>query len=163
MRQHRREDFKACAAMWSDPRVVEFISGKPSTEQATWMRILAYRGHWELMGFGYWALEDRETGRFVGELGFADFKRDLTPSIAGLPELGWALVPEFHGRGLATEGLAAALVWGDQNLDSHRVVSLISPQNLASLRVAQKLGFQNPISTTYLGEPTQLFERLKSG
>jgi RimJ/RimL family protein N-acetyltransferase len=61
------------------------------------------------LSYGYWAVEEKTSGRYVGELGFADFKRDIVPSIEGMPELGWALVPQFHGKGYATEALRAAV------------------------------------------------------
>lgn len=59
-----------------------------------------------MLGYGYWAVEEKVSGHYVGELGFADFKRDIQPSIEGMPELGWALVPRAHGKGYATEGRA---------------------------------------------------------
>ena len=75
--------------------------------------MLSYLGHWSLMSFGYWALEEKETGRFIGELGFADFKRDIEPSLKGIPELGWALASPAHGKGYATEALRVVGAWGD--------------------------------------------------
>jgi RimJ/RimL family protein N-acetyltransferase len=81
LRSHQSSDFADCVSMWSDPGVVRYTIRDPSPPPRTWLRILAYRGHWALLGFGYWAIEDRVSGRFVGELGFADFKRDIQPSI----------------------------------------------------------------------------------
>src|SRR4051794_20789338 len=98
LRPHQNEDFAECAAMWSDPNITRFTIGAPSSVQKSWMRMLAYRGHWSLLGFGYWAVEEKASGRYVGELGFADFKRDLEPSIKGMPELGWALAQHVHGK-----------------------------------------------------------------
>jgi hypothetical protein len=76
--------------MWADPAVTRFIGGVPSTKQQTWSRLLAYVGHWPIMGFGYWAIEERTTGEFAGEIGFADFKRDTIPAMKDVPELGFA-------------------------------------------------------------------------
>jgi RimJ/RimL family protein N-acetyltransferase len=160
LRGHRLEDFSSCAAMWADPLVTRFIGGKPSTEQQVWMRLMGYVGHWSLMGFGYWAVEEKATGLFVGELGFADFKRDIIPSIKGVPELGWALTPAFHGKGYATEALQGAMGWGDKNLKTHRTACIINPGNLASIRVAAKCGYKQMAQTTYNGEPTLMFERV---
>ncbi|MFI5348783.1 MAG: GNAT family N-acetyltransferase [Elusimicrobiota bacterium] len=157
LRPHKLEDFAACAAMWADPVVTRHIGGVPSTAQQAWARMTGYLGHWSLMGFGYWALEEKATGRYVGELGFADFKRELEPSIAGIPELGWALVPDVHGRGYATEAVRAAASWGDGRFG--RTVCLISPANIASIRVAEKCGFRRLRETAYKGETVFLFER----
>ncbi len=141
LRAHRAADFEASLAMWTDPGVYRYIGGEPSTPQRAWARILAYAGHWKLLGFGYWAVERIDTGAFVGELGFADYKRGLSPAYAGVPELGWALVPDAHGRGFATEALRAAAAWGDERFEDVRTICLIDVENVASLRVAAKLGF----------------------
>ncbi len=77
LRGHRLDDFPDALAMWSDPDVTRFIGGVPSTEQQVWSRMLSYAGHWSLPGFGYWAVEEAASGAFIGELGFANFKRDI--------------------------------------------------------------------------------------
>ncbi len=159
LRAHRREDLQSCFSMWADPKVVQFIGGKPSTEQQTWARILNYAGLWSLLGFGYWAIEEKVSGDFVGELGFADFKRDISPSLDGVPEVGWALAAPFHDQGYATEALHAVLQWGDQNLLAPRTACIIHPDNLISIRLAEKCRFIKTQPTTYLGQPTILFSR----
>jgi RimJ/RimL family protein N-acetyltransferase len=91
--------------MWADPQVTRYIGGKPLTEEECWSRLLRYVGHWAWMGFGYWVAEEKETGNFVGEIGFADHKRDLEPSLKGVPEIGWVFASHVHGRGYATEAV----------------------------------------------------------
>ncbi|GAC1390138.1 MAG: GNAT family N-acetyltransferase [Vulcanimicrobiaceae bacterium] len=159
LRAHGREDLADCLAMWGDPIVTRYIGGKPSTRQQTWMRMLAYAGHWGLMGFGYWAIEERQTGAFVGEIGFADFKRELEPSIEGKPELGWALTPSMHRKGYATEAIQAACAWGDEHFEQKQTVCIIDPENLISIRVAEKAGFSESARILYHGEPVVLFSR----
>ena len=159
LRPHRLDDLPACAAMWADPIVTRHIGGIPSTEQQVWARMTGYLGHWSLMGYGYWALEEKATGRYIGELGFADFKRELEPSIAGIPELGWALVSSAHGRGFATEAVRAATAWGDAHFGAARTVCLINPANLPSIRVAQKCGYRQLRESIYKGATVLLFER----
>jgi len=161
LRGHRLDDLAACAAMWADPEVTRYIGGKPASEQDVWFKVLRYAGLWSLMGFGYWAIEDKVTGGFIGELGFADFKRDIAPSIRGVPELGWALASSAHGKGYATEAVAAAVAWGDAHLASPKTVCIISPGNVQSIRVAEKCGYGKPQQTMYYGEPTILFTRQK--
>jgi RimJ/RimL family protein N-acetyltransferase len=159
LRTHRLDDFEQCYAMWSNPEVTRFIGGKPSTEQQTWSRILSYAGHWALLGFGYWVIQESETQRFVGEIGFADFRRDIAPSMQCVPELGFALTPEFHGKGYATEAVRAALVWLEKNLDAPRTVCLIDPENAASIRVAEKCGYTVFERATFNGGPALFLER----
>jgi RimJ/RimL family protein N-acetyltransferase len=159
LRGHRIDDFSDCAAMWADPIVTRHIGGKPFSEEDTWARFLRYAGHWLLLGFGYWAIEEKDRGSFVGELGFADYKRDITPSLKGMPELGWALASEAHGKGYATEAVRAALTWGEARFASARTVCIIHPENLASIRVAEKCGYREFQRTTYKGHATIIFER----
>jgi RimJ/RimL family protein N-acetyltransferase len=96
MRAYRLDDFKDCAAMWADPAVVGYVGGKPFSKEEVWAKMLRYVGHWSLMGFGYWAIEEKASGDHVGEIGFADFNRDIQPSLAGMPELGWVLISRVH-------------------------------------------------------------------
>ena len=77
LRGHRLDDSVHSAAMWADPEVTRYIGGKPLTEEESWARLLRYVGHWSLLGFGYWLVEEKMTGNFIGEVGFADYKRDL--------------------------------------------------------------------------------------
>jgi RimJ/RimL family protein N-acetyltransferase len=159
LRAHRLDDFAACAAMWADPVVTRFIGGKPSTPQQTWLRLLQYAGHWALLGFGYWAIDEKSGGTFIGELGFADFKRDIQPPFGDMPELGWALATHAHGKGYATEAVRAVTGWADVNLAGTQTVCMISPDNLASVRVAEKCSYREYARTTYNTAPTILFSR----
>jgi len=85
LRGHGLEDFVHCGAMWADPEVTRYIGGKPYTEEQSWARLLRYAGHWSLLGFGYWVVEEKTVGNFIGEVGFADYKRDLQP-LRGIPK-----------------------------------------------------------------------------
>lgn len=159
LRGHRPEDLGACAAMWADPEVTRHISGRPFSREEVWAKLLRYAGHWAWLGFGYWAVEEKASGRFVGDVGFADFKREIEPSLEGTPELGWVLAPWSHGRGYATEAARAALGWGDAKFGAARTVCIVAPEHRASLRVAEKCGYREVQRTTYKGEPTILLAR----
>lgn len=159
LRAHTAQDFNALKTMWADPKVVEHISGIPSTEQQSWMRLMNYLGHWQLMGFGYWAIEEKISGAYVGEIGFADFKREIVPSISGTPESGWILSSAFHGKGYAREALKAILEWGDKNLAIKKTVCIINPENVRSILLAEKCGYKKVVETNFAGKPTILFER----
>lgn len=159
LRPHAMEDFEALADLWSRPEVVRWITGKPSTRAESWARLLRYRGHWSLLGFGYFAVFERQRGRFVGDIGLADFQRQITPSLDGTAEAGWVLHPNAWGKGYATEALDAIFAWYGQQTAPRPLSRIIAPQNDASLRLAGKLGFSDPVETTYLEEPTLLFRR----
>ena len=97
LRGHRIEDLGDCAEMWGDPDVTRYIGGKPFSREEVWSKILRYAGHWSLLGFGYWVIADRNSGRFLGEAGFADFKRQIEPELRG--PAGDRLGPGIHGPG----------------------------------------------------------------
>ena len=163
LRPHVAADLAACAAMWADPQVVKHIGGRPFTEEEVWGRVLRYAGHWAALGFGYWAIFEKATGRYIGEAGFADFKRDLTPSLNRAPEIGWALIPSAHGKGFATEAVRACVGWADGHFPAgQHTACIIVPANTASLRVAAKCGYAEVLRTTYKNEPTILLERRRS-
>jgi RimJ/RimL family protein N-acetyltransferase len=159
LRGHRRDDFAATAALWGAPETVRYITGKTSTATESWARLLNYAGHWALQGFGYWLVEEIASGRFVGEVGLADFKRGLGPGFDGTPEAGWVLAPWCHGRGYATEAVMAALAWGEQAMTLQRSVAIIDPAHAASLRVAAKCGFTKFAEAEFKGRPAVLLER----
>ncbi len=104
-------------ATWQDPVVVKYFGGVPSTPEECWARLLRYAGLWRLLGFGYWRIRERATGRFVGEVGLAEFRRDIVPNVMGWPEAGWVLAPWAHGRGFAREAAEAIFAWADAALE----------------------------------------------
>jgi RimJ/RimL family protein N-acetyltransferase len=162
LRAHRAADLDACAAMWANPLVTKHIGGRPSSRQETWQRILKYAGLWTVLGYGYWAIEEISGGAFVGDVGLADFHRAIDPPIDGIPEAGWAIDPSFSGRGYATEALRAALMWSDANIAADRSVSIVAPENAASIRVAEKNGYRLTERARYKG-PILLFTRPRTG
>src|SRR5580693_912249 len=87
-RVHTLADYADLAAMWADPDVTRHIGGRPFTAEESWQRLLRYAGHWQLVGYGFWMIVDKESGRYAGNIGFGDFKRDLEPPVADFaPEI----------------------------------------------------------------------------
>ena len=141
MDMHRPQDLDDCAAMDADAAIMRHITGRPSTRTESWARILRFSGSWSLLGFGYWAVREGSSGRFVGNVGFGDPRRDIVPPLDGIPEIGWVLASWAQGNGYATEAAAAAIRWADAVLPHPETVCLIDPDNTASLRVAAKVGY----------------------
>jgi RimJ/RimL family protein N-acetyltransferase len=158
LRAHSIGDFEQCAAMWADPKVTQHILARPQTEEESWSRLLRYAGHWALLGFGYWIIVEKQNGKFVGEAGFADYKREIRPSLKDVPEIGWVLASGAHGKGFATEVVKEITAWGDSHFQTP-TRCIISPDNIASLRVAAKCGYREIVRTTYHGHPTLVLER----
>jgi RimJ/RimL family protein N-acetyltransferase len=161
LRPFEAEDLEPLAAMWADPGVVRYIGGQVLNREDTWRRSLAACGQWPYVGFGYWIAELKETGVVIGQLGFADFKRMMEPSIEGEPELGYVFSPVVHRQGIASEACAAVLNWADRNLSAASYPAIISPENDASIRLAERLGFRRAPDATYRGETIALFRRPK--
>jgi RimJ/RimL family protein N-acetyltransferase len=112
-----------------------------------------------MLGYGYWAVERKEDGLLVGHAGFADMKRDMRPSIEGLPEMGWIFARDAQGQGYAREAVAAGLAWADSALHAPEIVAIIDPANAPSIRVAERAGFSVREEAVYKGEPILLFRR----
>jgi RimJ/RimL family protein N-acetyltransferase len=159
LRAHRAEDYAACIDIWSNPKVTRFIGGRPFTAEEIWKRLLQYAGMWRLLGVGSWAVEEKASGRYIGDIGFFDFRRDLVPSLNGMLELGWVLAADAHGKGYASEAVAAACQWGQANGGDRRIVCIIAPENQPSLRVAEKAGFHLWQQSTYHDAPILVLTR----
>jgi RimJ/RimL family protein N-acetyltransferase len=159
LRGHCLDDFANSLAMWSDPAVVRYTTGKPQTREDVWMRILRYGGLWAFLRYGYWAVEEKDSGAFVGEIGFADFKREIEPTLDGMPEIGWVLASSAHGKGYATEAVRAAVAWGDEQFGDGRTCCIIHPENTASVRVAEKCGYRELQAAMYKEHTVNIFVR----
>ena len=120
--------------MCADEEVMRYLGGKIMTSAEAWRHMAFLVGHWQLLGYGHWAVEEKATGELLGRIGF------LNP--AGWPgfEIGWTLRRESWGKGYATEGARRALRYAFTELAQEHVISLIHPDNLPSIRVAERLG-----------------------
>ena len=141
LRVHEETDLDAAAAMWGDPDVTRYIGGKPSSRQEVWFRILRYRGHWTMRPFGYWVVGARATGRYLGEIGLADWKRESLADLPGVPEMGWVLSPAAQGLGYAAEALDRVLAWADEEMATD-TVCVIADDNARSIRLAERFDYR---------------------
>mgnify|MGYP000911226213 CR=1 FL=1 len=159
LRGFRPEDFEASSALWAEPAVYKHIMGRPSTPEECWFRLLRSVGHWLWFGHGYWAVEEKTTGCLVGEVGFADFHRAMDPPLGDRAEMGWVLSERYHGKGLAREATEAVLAWAQTEKPQLQMACIIAPENEASIRLAQWLGFRQVRETLYNGDRTLVFHR----
>ena len=135
MRGFREEDLEALAEISADSEVTRWV-GDPDglSREDTWRRMAYFVGHWELRGFGQWALFERDSGLLVGRAGL--LQPDGWPGL----EVGWLVARPHWGRGFAPEAGRASLDWARDALGADHVISLIEPHNERSARVAEKLG-----------------------
>ena len=121
--------------MMADIEVVRFLGdSEPAPRDVAWRHLAMLAGHWQLKGFGHWAVEVKETGAFIGRVGlwFPEGWPDY--------EVGWVIARDAWGHGYATEAARPALQHAFGTLGLRHVISLVVPDNLPSTRVAEKLG-----------------------
>ena len=133
LRHWREDDFESYAAFYADDEMCRFIGGHCSRFEA-WRRFAIVVGHWALRGFGLWAVEERDSRRFVGCIGLQH--------PVGWPELevGYWVVRDMQHKGYATEAAAASRDYAFDTLEASTVVSYIDPRNKPSIRVAERIG-----------------------
>jgi RimJ/RimL family protein N-acetyltransferase len=147
VRKPRLDDAEAAFEYLCDPEVMRFIGGETVPREACRDVVQKWLDRWETNGCGHFALERREDGRFLGRVGLIVWDSrtwaHTTLAEAGegaQPELGWTLAREHWGRGYATEGARAVRDWARRERGLERLISLIHPDNVASQRVAARLG-----------------------
>jgi RimJ/RimL family protein N-acetyltransferase len=135
LRMFRESDFEAYAAICADAEVARYLGdGKPLGRIDAWKSMAAILGHWQLRGYGLWAVEERASGELIGRIGC--YYPDGWPGF----EVGWALRRESWGKGYASEGARAAMRYAFEELGEPHVISLIQPGNERSIRVAERIG-----------------------
>ena len=158
LRSFRRDDLDALAAMLGDATVALYL-GQPATREESWRKLMMAVGQWSLLGFGYWAVETKLDGKFVGQIGFGIFERGIVAEHAQLPEMGWIFSPAVHGEGIALEASRAVLDWLTASHDAIATWAIISPGNIASLKLAERLGFERQPDVAYHDEPIAVVYR----
>ncbi|TCP65594.1 GNAT family N-acetyltransferase [Sphingomonas sp. PP-CE-1G-424] len=160
LRPHVADDAEAVYTLARDQAVLQFIRGLPTTREDAWHRLLRYAGHWSLLGFGMFAVLERETGCFIGEVGLADFRRGLGSDFDSAPEAAWLFTGTVHGKGLAGEAMQAMFNWFDRERRHTRCVCIIDPGNLSSVKLATKLGFTRYGNGRYRDAAVEKYERV---
>ena len=153
LRGWRNDDLDAYAPMCADEEVMRYIgTGATQTRAEAWRAMASFLGHWQLRGYGMWAVERRDTRQLVGRVGF------INPE--GWPgfELGWLLGRPHWGHGYAIEAARAALAWGQDALGKDRAISLIRPGNERSVKVALGLGSKLTGEIELLGGKALVYE-----
>ncbi|MBM1688562.1 GNAT family N-acetyltransferase [Sulfitobacter geojensis] len=158
LRAMRAEDFTRFAEIWAIPEVVTHISGKPRSKPQSWDAFLRNAGHWQISGFGQWAVQPHGVAQMAGQCGFFFGSRGLGDDFDPFPEAGWVLSPEAQGKGLGLDAVQAAHDWFDRVI-AGRTVCMITPENTASLRIADALGYAFMREVESDGEPLCLMTR----
>ncbi len=160
LRPHIATDFPDFKAMSQDPEVMQYIGRKPSTDDESWLRFLAHFGRWKLLGYGLFAIIEKETGLFLGDAGFSDFRRGLGSDFDPFHEAAWILSTAGQNKGYASEAMTAAHIWLEKQYKPKKTVCIISPENEPSIRLASKLGYEKTGLGNYKDSDVIMFERI---
>lgn len=150
LREYRQSDFDDFAAFYDTERS-RFIGG-PLTREMAWRGLATHLGHWALRGYGFWAVEDKASGQFCGHVGL------WFPEGWYAPEIGWVMMQNAEGRGVAQEAALAVRAHAYGTLGWRTAVSMIDPANTRSIRLAERLGcsFEGVFEHSRLG-PMQIW------
>jgi len=159
LRGWREGDVELMAAIYTSPEVVRYL--RPLDLEGTRQQLLRFVYHWERYGFGLWAVVERASGRLIGRIGLAH--HDDWTSSPHDAEVGWTLERATWGRGLATEGGAAALRFGFDRKRMERIISIAHRENVASQRVMEKLGLKREGRTTWRNQPVVWYAISRAG
>jgi len=129
------EDFDAYVAFMADD-ATRFIGG-PQTRAVAWRGFVSIAGAWAMHGCSLFAVVEKSTGRWIGRVG------PWVPEGWPGTEIGWGLTREATGKGYAVEAAARTIDWVFDELGWTEVVHCIDPDNIASQRVAERLGSAN--------------------
>jgi len=154
LRPWRGTDIEPNTAMLADPASGRFITadGKPITDAFVgWRNAAIMAGHWVLHGVGMFAVEERQTGRYVGRVG--PWKPPGWPGF----EIGWGIANDFRGKGYAVEAARAAIDWSFATFEIDRIVHCIDRENMASQAVARRLGAQKDREIDLFGHAADLW------
>lgn len=141
LRAMRAEDFDRYAEIWAMPEVVRNITGEPRDRRRAWEAFLRNAGHWQITGFGQWAVIEQSSRVMIGQVGFFFGSAAVAEDLDLYPQAGWMLVPEAQGRGYAIEAARAAHEWFDRVIPG-KLVAQVAAANSASLKLASQLGYR---------------------
>lgn len=137
LRPFEVKDVEDHVAMMQDEKTASFLTpdGKPRGYGDEWRSAAMLIGHWEIRGFGFFSVEEKETGDWVGRVG--PWQPGGWPGL----ECGWSIASSHWGKGYAPEAAIAAVKWTfDRFPDLGRIISVIDPDNANSQAVAKKIG-----------------------
>lgn len=157
LRRFREDDLDDWAAICGDLEVMRWIGQDHAlTRGEAWRDMALALGHWQLRGYGMFAVEELESGRVVGRVG--PWQPEGWPEL----EVGWAIGRPWWGRGYAPEAARASALWVLDQLGLDTLIHLISDDNERSAAVAAKLGARLDGRAVVHGHDVRLFRSDRS-
>src|SRR4051794_27605582 len=153
LRPFRSADLKPLHAMWSQPEVGRWVGGTHARMEESAEELGEHLHHQRRHGFAFWAVEERETGALIGEVGLMLFE-GRGPEV----EIGWCIAHEAWGRGYAVEAARRWLEVGFEDLGLDRIIAVVLPENERSRRVCGRLGMREDGTRQAYGAEHVLYE-----
>ena len=151
LRQFEDSDWRDLQVYYGDAKATRYTFGRALSEGDTWRVMSGMLGHWQLRGYGPYALEHRDRGCVLGTVGF------WYPNDWPEPEIKWGLAVCHQGQGFASEAARAILAAGRRHMPAIRPISLIHVDNSASIQLALALGATHESDQDYEGEPHRIY------
>jgi len=134
LRMFVEKDWRDMHEYFSDPECMRYTSGRPFNENESWQKLAALSGHWNLRGYGSYALEDKTSGKVLGVAGL-DYPLEWPE-----PEIQWGLSSAYWGKGFASEAVKAIRKMTKETNPGLPLISLIFENNSNSINLARAVG-----------------------
>lgn len=144
LRHFTLDDLDDLFRLYSDAEIMRYLSS-PRTKEQTQTSLCKHIKQWQEYNFGMWAVNYKERDKMIGRCGLSFLEN--TPEV----ELGYVFDKSFWNMGLATEASLATLKYGFETVRLHRIVAIAKPENIASIRVIQKVGMTYEKDAHYYG------------
>lgn len=153
LRPPQASDAEPLREIHEDPEVIQHVVvvAPPGGITVAWRNVAMMVGHWHLRGYGQWTVLEKTSGQVIGRVGL--WNPEGWPGI----ELGWIIRRSRWGEGFATEAAQAALDWAWDHVQTDHLISIIQPDSLASLRVAEKIGERFECADTLNGATVHIY------
>jgi len=151
LRMFLEKDWKDMHAYFSDPECMRYTSGRQFSENESWQKVAALSGHWNLRGYGSYALEEKASGKVIGVAGL-DYPLEWPE-----PEIQWGLSSAFWGKGYASEAVKKIKVMVSEFIPDMPLISLIFKNNLNSINLAKAIGARYEKEIQFRNEPALIF------
>jgi RimJ/RimL family protein N-acetyltransferase len=155
LRYFKEEDWQDLSAYYSDPECMQYTAGRAQADWEVWRKVATMMGHWQIRGYGPYAMEEKSTGKVLGPVGL------WYPLEWPEPEIKWGLAKKYWGQGYAREAALAVLEMAAEHLPDLNLISLISTGNVNSIKLAESLGASYEKTVPFRDSEASIYRHVK--
>ncbi len=152
------ENFDAYLEFWETQKTDTENTTHILTIEEIWSRFLKFIGHWSIYGYGSFLVYNEISTQIVGEVGIARYVRGINKDLDTYPEVFWRTCPKERGQSISKRAMTIVLDWATKQTKLNRINAIIGASNIASLRIAEHLNFQQFGSGIYKGTNVDFFK-----